>query len=431
MRLHVRLMAGICSVACAVLFTVSGCSDFSSSRDLRDFDPLVAQWERELAGRDLSSTASLAAALDAPMPRMAADLAHSGAFAYQVLSHDEPTVAMWGFMGGAEPLGPEDRWVHACAIVRIENAHFAPVLVKCPRDMAEVPPIDALPQGDPVAEVPWAPSGSADLSHACEASQVEMVVDQFTSMGPHDEARLSARNTGDLSCDIIRTPGLRIHAGGHPRVVSPGGGSQVTRLLPGQSTQARLRWRPTATVDDPHQFLEATLGRSDPIFVQFGYGATGGPFRLSAGDMTVSTWSAPLWSASRGDEGTVTTVAPTCDAGRVTAVLEPSESGSNVDSETAWKAVLRINNPSYLPCRVNRVTMASVNPSRHLFSLGIRETFVPVGGEIRILIGWNTEAEGPALEELMVAFAGRTGRIPVRQAKASIPAGATQFSVTG
>lgn len=90
MRLHVRLMAGICSVACAVLFTVSGCSDFSSSRDLRDFDPLVAQWERELAGRDLSSTASLAAALDAPMPRMAADLAHSGAFAYQVLRGLDP-----------------------------------------------------------------------------------------------------------------------------------------------------------------------------------------------------------------------------------------------------------------------------------------------------------------------------------------------------
>ena len=57
--------------------------------------------------------------------------------------------------------------------------------------------------------------------------------------------------------------------------------------------------------------------------------------------------------------------------------------------------------------------------------------FIPVEGGIRILNGWNTEAEGPALEELMVEFAGRTGRIPIRQAKASIPAGATQFSVTG
>ena len=57
--------------------------------------------------------------------------------------------------------------------------------------------------------------------------------------------------------------------------------------------------------------------------------------------------------------------------------------------------------------------------------------FIPVEGGIRILNGWNTEAEGPALEELMVDFAGRTGKIPIRQAKAPIPAGATQLPVMG
>ena len=35
--------------------------------------------------------------------------------------------------------------------------------------------------------------------------------------------------------------------------------------------------------------------------------------------------------------------------------------------------------------------------------MGVREMFIPVEGGIRILNGWNTEAEGPALEELMVA----------------------------
>ena len=63
--------------------------------------------------------------------------------------------------------------------------------------------------------------------------------------------------------------------------------------------------------------------------------------------------------------------------------------------------------------------------------MGVREMFIPVGGGIRIFNGWNTEAEGPVLEELMVDFAGRTGRIPIRQAKVSIPAEATQFSVKG
>lgn len=47
---------------------------------------------------------------------------------------------------------------------------------------------------------------------------------------------------------------------------------------------------------------------------------------------------------------------------------------------TAWKAVLRINNPSYLPCRVNQVNMAILYPSRQPLSMGVRETFIPVGG---------------------------------------------------
>lgn len=420
-------------LVCLVITGVAGCAKSTTSSIVSTYSPLISAWESALAGRDLRTADSIRTALEAPGPLYALS-PNEGEFAYEMTEGGGTGVVMWRLVHGADPLGKESWWEHACADVQVEGAHLAPHPVGCRPGVPEEPPGEALPgeTADPQGQRPWARPADGDLSLTCDPENVEVVMDQFQASGPKEEARLSVRNRGTRSCDLRGTPGIRFQDEGESRVVSLGGGDRVVRLEPGQSSTSMVSWKPDSAPPGSRQRVDVTLGSSEPIRVQFGYGATIDPFRLPSGAGRVGAWSSPTEVTTLGDVGNVpTTVAPTCDSQRFSAALVPARQRIYSASEARVEAGIHITNNSFLPCRVNRIFVANPSAPGQDLTSEIPEQVVLPGKGYTVGISWGPASAPETQATWTVDFGGGGGSVALAQEEMFIPATAQQIEIIG
>ena len=421
-------------LVCLLLTAVAGCAKSTTTASSSAYSPLIAAWESALAGRDLSTADGLRKAIEAPGPLFAHSPNEKQSFAYEVTEEEGAGVVMWRLVRGADPLGKESWWEHACADVQVEGAHLAPHPVGCRPGVPEEPPGEALPgeTADPQGQRPWARPADGDLSSTCDPENTEVVMDQFQASGPREEARLSVRNQGTRSCDLIGTPGIRFQSETGSRVVSPGGGSGEVRLGPGQSSTSTVSWEPESAPPGSRQRVDVTLGSSEPARVQFGYGTTIDPFRLPGGTGRVSAWSSPSEVAAIGDVGAVsTTVAPTCDSQRVSAALTSAQQGYGSASAARVQAEIHVTNDSFLPCRADKISVASERAPGQMSTGEVPEQVILPGGRGAARISWEPTSAPDSRTTWTVDFGGGGDPVPLDQNKAFIPAAAQQITING
>ena len=396
--------------------------------------PLLAAWEMAVAGRDLSAPADLRNALEMPGPLFGRDELTGGTFAYEMGSGGESDVVMWRLVHGADPFEEESWWEHACANVQVEGAHLKPQPTGCHPGVPDDPPSNALPNEveHPPSQHPWSRPANGDLTFACEPENIEVVVDQLQASGAKDSARLSVRNYGTSSCDLLGTPGIRFQNERESRVVSLGGGTGAVRLKPGQSSTATMSWAPTSEPPGPQQRVDVTLGGIDPIRAQFGYGATSDPLRFPSGTGRVGAWSPPSESAALGDVSRVSAVvAPTCGAQRVSAALAPVDQEEEPASGSRVHAEIRITNHSFLPCRVNQISVMDLSPSGQVVFSEISERVILPGEEYAAKISWEPASALGSPTAWTVDFDGGGGPVSLDQQEEFIPTMASQIEIGG
>ncbi|WP_406018799.1 DUF4232 domain-containing protein [Kocuria rhizophila] len=341
---------------------------------------------------------------------------------------------MWRLVHGADPFEEESWWEHVCANVQVEGAHLKPQPTGCHPGVPDDPPSNALPNEveHPPSQHPWARPASGDLTFACEPENVEVVIDQLQASGAKDSARLSVRNYGTSSCDLLGTPGIRFQNERESRVVSLGGGTGAVRLEPGQSSTATMSWAPTSEPPGPQQRVDVTLGGIDPIRAQFGYGATSDPLRFPSGTGRVGAWSPPSESAALGDVSRVpAVVAPTCGAQRVSAALAPVDQEEEPATGSRVHAEIRITNHSFLPCRVNQISVMDLSPSGQVVFSEISERVILPGEEYAAKVSWEPASAPGSPTAWSVDFDGGGGPVSLEQQEDFIPTTASQIEIGG
>ena len=417
-----------------LLMVATGCAPSGARSIDSSYSPLLAAWERAVAGRDLSAPADLRNALEMPGPLFGRDELTGGTFAYEMGSGGESDVVMWRLVHGADPFEEESWWEHACANVQVEGAHLKPQPTGCLPGVPDDPPSNALPNEveHPPSQHPWSRPANGDLTFACEPENIEVVVDQLQASGAKDSARLSVRNYGTSSCDLLGTPGIRFQNERESRVVSLGGGTGAVRLKPGQSSTATMSWAPTSEPPGPQQRVDVTLGGIDPIRAQFGYGATSDPLRFPSGTGRVGAWSPPSESAALGDVSRVSAVvAPTCGAQRVSAALAPVDQEEEPASGSRVHAEIRITNHSFLPCRVNQISVMDLSPSGQVVFSEISERVILPGEEYAAKISWEPASALGSPTAWTVDFDGGGGPVSLDQQEEFIPTMASQIEIGG
>ena len=417
-----------------LLMVATGCAPSGARSIDSSYSPLLAAWERAVAGRDLSAPADLRNALEMPGPLFGRDELTGGTFAYEMGSGGESDVVMWRLVHGADPFEEESWWEHACANVQVEGAHLKPQPTGCLPGVPDDPPSNALPNEveHPPSQHPWSRPANGDLTFACEPENIEVVVDQLQASGAKDSARLSVRNYGTSSCDLLGTPGIRFQNERESRVVSLGGGTGAVRLKPGQSSTATMSWAPMSEPPGPQQRVDVTLGGIDPIRAQFGYGATSDPLRFPSGTGRVGAWSPPSESAALGDVSRVSAVvAPTCGAQRVSAALAPVDQEEEPASGSRVHAEIRITNHSFLPCRVNQISVMDLSPSGQVVFSEISERVILPGEEYAAKISWEPASALGSPTAWTVDFDGGGGPVSLDQQEEFIPTMASQIEIGG
>ncbi|MGR6613016.1 DUF4232 domain-containing protein [Kocuria rhizophila] len=421
-------------LACMLLMVATGCAPSRARSIDSSYSPLLAAWERGVAGRDLSAPTALRNALEMPGPLFGRDDLTAGRFAYEMGSGGASDVVMWRLVSGADPFEEESWWEHVCANVQVEGAHLKPQPTGCHPGVPDDPPSNALPNEveHPPSQHPWARPASGDLTFACEPESVEVVIDQLQASGAKDSARLSVRNYGTSSCDLLGTPGIRFQNERESRVVSLGGGTGAVRLKPGQSSTATMSWAPLSEPPGPQQRVDVTLGGIDPIRAQFGYGATSDPLRFPSGTGRVGAWSPPSESAALGDVSRVSAVvAPTCGAQRVSAALAPVDQEEEPASDSRVHAEIRITNHSFLPCRVNQISVMDLSPSGQVVFSEISERVILPGEEYAAKISWEPASAPGSPTVWTVDFDGGGGPVSLDQQEEFIPTMASQIEIEG
>lgn len=434
MKCRRLIRLGTAWLVCMLLMVATGCAPSGARSIDSSYSPLLAAWERAVAGRDLSAPADLRNALEMPGPLFGRDELTGGTFAYEMGSGGESDVVMWRLVHGADPFEEESWWEHVCANVQVEGAHLKPQPTGCLPGVPEDPPSNALPNEveHPPSQHPWSRPANGDLTFACEPENIEVVVDQLQASGAKDSARLSVRNYGTSSCDLLGTPGIRFQNERESRVVSLGGGTGAVRLKPGQSSTATMSWAPTSEPPGPQQRVDVTLGGIDPIRAQFGYGATSDPLRFPSGTGRVGAWSPPSESAALGDVSRVSAVvAPTCGAQRVSAALAPVDQEEEPASGSRVHAEIRITNHSFLPCRVNQISVMDLSPSGQVVFSEISERVILPGEEYAAKISWEPASALGSPTAWTVDFDGGGGPVSLDQQEEFIPTTASQIEIGG
>ncbi|WP_343232805.1 DUF4232 domain-containing protein [Kocuria rhizophila] len=434
MKCRRLIRLGTAWLVCMLLMVATGCAPSGARSIDSSYSPLLAAWERAVAGRDLSAPADLRNALEMPGPLFGRDELTGGTFAYEMGSGGESDVVMWRLVHGADPFEEESWWEHACANVQVEGAHLKPQPTGCLPGVPDDPPSNALPNEveHPPSQHPWSRPANGDLTFACEPENIEVVVDQLQASGAKDSARLSVRNYGTSSCDLLGTPGIRFQNERESRVVSLGGGTGAVRLKPGQSSTATMSWAPTSEPPGPQQRVDVTLGGIDPIRAQFGYGATSDPLRFPSGTGRVGAWSPPSESAALGDVSRVSAVvAPTCGAQRVSAALAPVDQEEEPASGSRVHAEIRITNHSFLPCRVNQISVMDLSPSGQVVFSEISERVILPGEEYAAKISWEPASALGSPTAWTVDFDGGGGPVSLDQQEEFIPTMASQIEIGG
>lgn len=434
MKCRRLIRLGTAWLVCMLLMVATGCAPSGARSIDSSYSPLLAAWERAVAGRDLSAPADLRNALEMPGPLFGRDELTGGAFAYEMGSGGESDVVMWRLVHGADPFEEESWWEHVCANVQVEGAHLKPQPTGCLPGVPDDPPSNALPNEveHPPSQHPWSRPANGDLTFACEPENIEVVVDQLQASGAKDSARLSVRNYGTSSCDLLGTPGIRFQNERESRVVSLGGGTGAVRLKPGQSSTATMSWAPTSEPPGPQQRVDVTLGGIDPIRAQFGYGATSDPLRFPSGTGRVGAWSPPSESAALGDVSRVSAVvAPTCGAQRVSAALAPVDQEEEPASGSRVHAEIRITNHSFLPCRVNQISVMDLSPSGQVVFSEISERVILPGEEYAAKISWEPASALGSPTAWTVDFDGGGGPVSLDQQEEFIPTTASQIEIGG
>ena len=434
MKCRRLIRLGTAWLVCMLLMVATGCAPSGARSIDSSYSPLLAAWERAVAGRDLSAPADLRNALEMPGPLFGRDELTGGTFAYEMGSGGESDVVMWRLVHGADPFEEESWWEHACANVQVEGAHLKPQPNGCLPGVPDDPPSNALPHEveHPPSQHPWSRPANGDLTFACEPENIEVVVDQLQASGAKDSARLSVRNYGTSSCDLLGTPGIRFQNERESRVVSLGGGTGAVRLKPGQSSTATMSWAPTSEPPGPQQRVDVTLGGIDPIRAQFGYGATSDPLRFPSGTGRVGAWSPPSESAALGDVSRVSAVvAPTCGAQRVSAALAPVDQEEEPASGSRVHAEIRITNHSFLPCRVNQISVMDLSPSGQVVFSEISERVILPGEEYAAKISWEPASALGSPTAWTVDFDGGGGPVSLDQQEEFIPTMASQIEIGG
>lgn len=434
MKCRRLIRLGTAWLVCMLLMVATGCAPSGARSIDSSYSPLLAAWERAVAGRDLSAPADLRNALEMPGPLFGRDELTGGTFAYEMGSGGESDVVMWRLVHGADPFEEESWWEHVCANVQVEGAHLKPQPTGCLPGVPDDPPSNALPNEveHPPSQHPWSRPANGDLTFACEPENIEVVVDQLQASGAKDSARLSVRNYGTSSCDLLGTPGIRFQNERESRVVSLGGGTGAVRLKPGQSSTATMSWAPTSEPPGPQQRVDVTLGGIDPIRAQFGYGATSDPLRFPSGTGRVGAWSPPSESAALGDVSRVSAVvAPTCGAQRVSAALAPVDQEEEPASGSRVHAEIRITNHSFLPCRVNQISVMDLSPSGQVVFSEISERVILPGEEYAAKISWEPASALGSPTAWTVDFDGGGGPVSLDQQEEFIPTTASQIEIGG
>lgn len=419
---------------CMLLMVATGCAPSRARLIDSSYLPLLAAWEMAVAGRDLSAPAALRNALKIPGPLFGKDELTGGKFAYEMGSGGESEVVMWRLVSGADPFEEESWWEHVCANVQVEGAHLKPQPTGCHPGVPDDPPLSALLNEveHPPSQHPWSRPANGDLTFTCEPENIEVVIDQLQASGVKDNARLSVRNYGTSSCDLLGTPGIRFQNERESRVVSLGGGAGTVRLKPGQSSTATMSWAPTSEPPGAQQRVDVTLGGTDPIRAQFGYGAPNDPLRFPSGTARVGAWSTPSKLATLGDVSKVpTVVAPTCGAQRVSAALTPVDQGEEPASSSRVDAEIRITNHSFLPCRVNQISVMDQSPAGQIVFSETSERVILPGEEYAAKISWEPVSAPESPGAWTVDFNGGGGPVSLEQQRMFVPARASHIQIEG